>query len=80
MCFGSQEENKARQDQEDIYEQGQEDKNKSLCNLQGSIKEEKGEKIIMANQKAKFKKAAKKCKGQKIKAFRACMRRELKKK
>ena len=33
----------------------------------------------MANQKAKFKKAAKKCKGKKIKAFRACMRRELKK-
>ena len=34
----------------------------------------------MANQKAKFKSAAKKCKGKKIKAFRICMRRELKKK
>ena len=32
------------------------------------------------NQRAKFKKAAKKCKGKKIKAFRACMKRELKKK
>ena len=32
------------------------------------------------SQRAKFKKAAKKCKGKKIKAFRACMRKELKKK
>lgn len=32
------------------------------------------------SQKAKFKRAAKKCKGKKLKAFRACMRRELKKK
>ncbi len=31
-------------------------------------------------QRARFKKAAKFCKGKKIKAFRACMRRELKKK
>ena len=31
-------------------------------------------------QREKFKKAAKKCKGRKLKAFRACMRTELKKK
>ena len=31
------------------------------------------------SQRARFKGAAKKCKGKKIKAFRACMRRELKK-
>ncbi len=31
-------------------------------------------------QRTKFKKAAKKCKGKKIKAFRACMKKELKKK
>jgi len=31
-------------------------------------------------QRARFKGAAKKCKGKKIKEFRACMRRELKKK
>ena len=31
-------------------------------------------------QRAKFKKAAKKCKGKKIKAFRLCMKKELKKK
>jgi len=31
------------------------------------------------SQKTKFRKAAKKCKGKKIKAFRLCMRRELKK-
>ncbi len=31
-------------------------------------------------QRTKFRKAAKKCKGKKIQAFRACMRRELKKK
>lgn len=31
------------------------------------------------SQKARFKKAAKKCKGKKIKAFRACMRKALKK-
>ncbi len=43
--------------------------------------------IIMAKrktsrvaQRTRFKKAAKKCKGKKIKAFRACMKRELKKK
>jgi len=30
-------------------------------------------------QKARFKRAAKKCKGKKIKAFRLCMKRELKK-
>ena len=33
-----------------------------------------------ASQKAKFKKAAKKCKGLKIKNFRKCMSKELKKK
>jgi len=33
-----------------------------------------------ASQKAKFKKAAKKCKGRKLKAFRACMKKALKKK
>jgi len=37
-------------------------------------------KMAKTNQKAKFKRAAKKCKGKKIKAFRACMKRELKKK
>ena len=31
-------------------------------------------------QRARFKKAAKKCKGRKLKAFRACMKKELKKK
>lgn len=31
-------------------------------------------------QRARFKKAAKKCKGKKIKAFRACMKKALKKK
>ncbi len=31
-------------------------------------------------QRAKFKRAAKKCKGKKLKAFRACMRKALKKK
>ncbi len=31
-------------------------------------------------QQARFKKAAKKCKGKKIKAFRACMKKALKKK
>jgi len=32
------------------------------------------------SQKAKFKRAAKKCKGKKLKAFRACMSKALKKK
>lgn len=36
-------------------------------------------KTSRVKQRAKFKKAAKKCKGRKLKAFRACMRRELKK-
>lgn len=31
-----------------------------------------------AQQKSKFKKAAKACKGKKIRAFRACMRSKLK--
>jgi len=31
-----------------------------------------------SSQKAKFRKAAKACKGRKIKAFRACMRQHLK--
>ena len=37
-------------------------------------------KTSRASQRAKFKKAAKKCKGKKIKAFRACMKKALKKK
>jgi len=32
-----------------------------------------------AAQKARFKKAARACKGKKIRAFRACMRKKLKK-
>ena len=40
-------------------------------------KKRKGSRV---SQRAKFKNAAKKCKGKKIKAFRACMKRELKKK
>ena len=44
----------------------------------GNIKGEN--KMSRTTQRAKFKKAAKKCKGKKLKAFRSCMRRELKKK
>ena len=36
--------------------------------------------MVNAKQKAKFKKAAKKCKGRKLKDFRRCMSKELKKK
>ena len=49
----------------------------------GNIKGENNmakRKTSRAAQRAKFKRAAKKCKGKKIKAFRLCMRRELRKK
>ncbi len=40
----------------------------------------KKKKTSRVAQREKFKKAAKKCKGKKIKAFRACMKKALKKK
>ena len=40
----------------------------------------KKRKTSRAKQREKFRRAAKRCKGKKLKAFRLCMRRELKKK
>lgn len=44
-----------------------------------SHKKQLGDTMSKAARKAKFKAAAKACKGQKIRAFRACMRKKLKK-
>lgn len=40
----------------------------------------KKKKTSRVAQRTRFKNAARKCKGKKIKAFRACMKKELKKK
>lgn len=53
----------------------------SVYTMEGATSRRKKKKTpAQAAQQKRFRNAAKRCKGQNLKAYRACMRRELKKK